>query len=86
VQEQDITTLKDYVKAKRTGRGTRLNRKERMLIWPVFEEYQLQLSHMNLREMNDATKDCLETLKHKSIKPLYESIIVDEGQDMGTHA
>lgn len=86
VQEQDITSLKGYVKAKRTGRGTRLNRKERMLIWPVFEEYQLQLSHMNLREMTDATKDCLEIIRSKSIKPLYESVIVDEGQDMGTHA
>jgi superfamily I DNA/RNA helicase/mRNA-degrading endonuclease RelE of RelBE toxin-antitoxin system len=86
VQEQNISSLKEYIKAKRTGRGTRLNRKERMLIWPVFEEYQLQLSHMNLREMTDATKDCLETMITKSIKPLYESIIVDEGQDMGTHA
>jgi superfamily I DNA/RNA helicase/mRNA-degrading endonuclease RelE of RelBE toxin-antitoxin system len=86
VQEQNITSLKEYIKAKRTGRGTRLNRKERMLIWPVFEEYQLQLSHMNLREMTDATKDCLETILTKSIKPLYQSIIVDEGQDMGTHA
>lgn len=86
VQEQDITSLKEYIKAKRTGRGTRLNRKERILIWPVFEEYQLQLSHMNLREMTDATKDCLETIKTKEIKPLYESVIVDEGQDMGTHA
>lgn len=86
VQEQDIVSLKGYIKAKRTGRGTRLNRKERMLIWPVFEEYQLQLSHMNLREMTDATKDCLKTIQSKSIKPLYESVIVDEGQDMGTHA
>ncbi|MEI6896698.1 MAG: UvrD-helicase domain-containing protein [Psychromonas sp.] len=86
VQEQSITSLKEYVKAKRIGRGTRLNRKERMLIWPVFEEYQLQLSHMNLREMTDATKDCLETMKIKDIKPLYESVLIDEGQDMGTHA
>jgi len=86
VQEQSITSLKEYIKVKRTGRGTRLNRKERMLIWPVFEEYQLQLSHMNLREMTDATKDCLKTIETKSIKPLYGSVIVDEGQDMGTHA
>lgn len=86
VQEQNINSLKEYIKAKRTGRGTRLNRKERMMIWPVFEEYQLQLSHMNLREMTDATKDCLETIITKNIKPLYESVIVDEGQDMGTHS
>lgn len=86
VQEQGITSLKDYIKAKRTGRGTRLNRSQRMQIWPVFEEYQLQLTHMNLREMVDATKDCLTTIKSKVINPIYQSVIVDEGQDMGTHA
>jgi superfamily I DNA/RNA helicase/mRNA-degrading endonuclease RelE of RelBE toxin-antitoxin system len=86
VQEQGITSLKEYIKAKRTGRGTRLNRKERIQIWAVFEEYQLQLSHHNLREMTDATKDCLDTIASKKINPMYEAVIVDEGQDMGTHA
>ncbi len=86
VQEQGITSQKAYIKAKRTGRGTRLNRSQRMLIWAVFEEYQLQLTHMNLREMADATKDCLTTIASKAISPIYQAVIVDEGQDMGTQA
>ena len=85
IQENSITSLHEYIKVKRSGRGTRLNRSERMLIWPVFEEYIKQLEFKNLREMTDATKDCLQIIKTKKIKPLYQSVIVDEGQDMGTH-
>lgn len=86
IQEQGITAKQEYIRAKRNGRGTRLNRKERLLAWNVFEEYLLQLSHKNLKEMPDAMRDCLQVIKSKSIKPMYSSIIVDEGQDMGTQA
>jgi len=86
IQEQGITSKQEYIKAKRTGRGTRLNRKERLLAWNVFEEYLLQLSHKNLKEMPDAMRDCIQVIESKSIKPMYTSIIVDEGQDMGTQA
>ncbi|QEP42980.1 DNA helicase [Ectothiorhodospiraceae bacterium BW-2] len=86
IQAQKITTKQAYIKAKRTGRGTRLNRKERLLVWPVFEEYMLQLSHSNLREMPDAMQDCIQIIEQKSIKPIYSAVIVDEGQDMGKTA
>ncbi len=86
IQEQGIASKQEYIKAKRNGRGTRLNRKERLLAWNVFEEYLLQLSHKNLKEMPDAMRDCLQVIESKSIKPMYLSIIVDEGQDMGTQA
>ncbi len=86
IQEQGISSKQEYIKAKRTGRGTRLNRKERLVVWNVFEEYLLQLSHKNLKEMPDAMRDCVQLIDSKNIKPIYSSIIVDEGQDMGTQA
>jgi len=86
IQEQGISSKQEYIKAKRTGRGTRLARKERLAVWNVFEEYLLQLSHKNLKEMPDAMRDCVQLIDSKSIKPVYSSIIVDEGQDMGTQA
>jgi superfamily I DNA/RNA helicase/mRNA-degrading endonuclease RelE of RelBE toxin-antitoxin system len=86
VQEQGISTKDEYIRAKRTGRGTRLNRKERLLVWAAFEEYLLQLNHNNIKEMPDATRDCVKLIESKSIKPMYSSIIVDEGQDMGSQA
>jgi superfamily I DNA/RNA helicase/mRNA-degrading endonuclease RelE of RelBE toxin-antitoxin system len=86
VQEQGITAKDEYIRAKRTGRGTRLNRKERLLVWAAFEEYLLQLNHNNIKEMPDATRDCVKLIESKSIKPMYSSIVVDEGQDMGSQA
>jgi superfamily I DNA/RNA helicase/mRNA-degrading endonuclease RelE of RelBE toxin-antitoxin system len=86
VQEQGITTKDEYIRAKRTGRGTRLNRKERVLVWAAFEEYLLQLNHKNIKEMPDAIRDCVKLIDSKSIKAMYSSIIVDEGQDMGSQA
>jgi superfamily I DNA/RNA helicase/mRNA-degrading endonuclease RelE of RelBE toxin-antitoxin system len=86
VQEQGISTKDEYIRAKRTGRGTRLNRKERLLVWAAFEEYLLQLNHNNIKEMPDAIRDCVKLIESKSIKPIYSSIIVDEGQDMGSQA
>ncbi len=86
VQEQGITDRNTYLRAKRNGRGTRLNRKERMLVWQVFEEYLLQLNHNKIKEMPDAMRDCIAIIDSKNIKPMYDSIIVDEGQDMGTQA
>jgi superfamily I DNA/RNA helicase/mRNA-degrading endonuclease RelE of RelBE toxin-antitoxin system len=86
VQEQGITTKDEYIRAKRTGRGTRLNRKERVSVWAAFEEYLLQLNHKNIKEMPDAIRDCVKLIDSKSIKAMYSSIIVDEGQDMGSQA
>ena len=40
VVAQEAFSLEKYVKASRTGRGTRLDRKKRMQIWKVFEAYQ----------------------------------------------
>ena len=40
IQPLGINTLEEYIKASRIGRGTRLNRSQRKLIWEVFEEYR----------------------------------------------
>lgn len=86
IQEQSITDKAEYIRAKRNGRGTRLNRRERILAWNVFEEYLHQLSQNKIKEMPDAMRDCIALIDSKKIKPIYESVIIDEGQDMGTHA
>mgnify|MGYP000194524873 FL=1 len=84
IQEQSITDKAQYIRAKRNGRGTRLNRKERLLAWSVFEEYLLQLNHSKIKEMPDAMRDCIAIIDSKNIKPMYDSVIIDEGQDMGS--
>lgn len=86
IQPQAIKKLNDYKKASRLGRGTRLNREQRVKIWPVFEEYRHQLTRARLKEVDDAYRDAAELIKNQEITLPYCSIVVDEAQDMGTQA
>lgn len=86
VQPRAITTLADYLKASRLGRGVRLNRKDRLAVWPVFEEYRVLLNENGLREALDAMRDARLLLEGKGDILPYKAIIVDEAQDMGSEA
>lgn len=86
IQPQGITSLSQYKTAKRIGRGTRLNRAERVDIWPVFEEYRHQLVRARVKEVDDAYRDATELLNNQNEELPYCSVVVDEAQDMGTQA
>jgi len=51
---QEALTLEKYVKATRNGRGTRLDRKKRMQVWKVFENYQNLMKENQIRDINTA--------------------------------
>ncbi len=82
IQPQSVNTLDEYIKASRVGRGTRLNRRQRKLIWEVFEEYRLLLSAKNYKEPSDAMRDARILISNGKMKEKYSSIIVDEAQDL----
>ncbi|MDA3918452.1 MAG: AAA family ATPase [Deltaproteobacteria bacterium] len=86
IQPQAITSFEEYIKASRVGRGTRLSRKIRKLVWTVFEEYRILLNEEGLREGADAMRDARLLLREKQQNLSYRSIIVDEAQDMGVQA
>jgi mRNA-degrading endonuclease RelE of RelBE toxin-antitoxin system len=88
IQPQGVNSLDGYKRAKRIGRGTRLNRKERVEIWRVFEEYRAQLNKSRFREPDDAYRDAASLIANvdNDIKLDYAAIIVDEAQDMGSQA
>lgn len=86
VQPQGINTLELYIKASRIGRGTRLNRKQRKLIWEVFEEYRYLLISNNCKEVDDAINDAINLINSSNDDIKYSSIIVDEAQDFGMRA
>jgi superfamily I DNA/RNA helicase len=86
IQPHGISTEMDYLKISRVGRGTKLSRKQRKQIWPVFEEYRLQLNENGLKEPEDAMRDVRIILEQKDKTLPYRSIIVDEAQDMGSQA
>lgn len=86
IQPQAISTLNEYFKASRVGRGIRLSRQNRKNIWPVFEEYRILLNENNLREVDDAMRDACVILREKGNVLPYKAVIVDEAQDMSAQA
>ena len=86
VQSNSVNTLNDYIKVSRAGRGTRLSRAQRKLIWEVFEEYKLLLSTKNYKEPSDAMRDVRVLLKQSGDDGLYSHIVVDEAQDFNAEA
>ena len=81
-----ILSLEKYIKASRNGRGTRLDRKKRMLVWKVFEEYQNLLKENQIRDINMAMYESRKLLEAAGTRPRYAHVIVDEGQDFSDNA
>lgn len=86
VVAQEAFSLEKYVKASRTGRGTRLDRKKRMQIWKVFEAYQNLMKEKQVRDINTAMYECRLLIEKTSSETRYKHVIVDEGQDLSANA
>jgi superfamily I DNA/RNA helicase len=86
IQPNGIRSEAEYMRVSRIGRGTPLQRSERAEIWPVFEEYQSLLDEHHLRERSGALRDARHILEEKGDILPYQSILVDEAQDMGKQA
>lgn len=86
VVSQEALSLEKYIKASRNGRGTRLDRKKRMLVWKVFEEYQNLLKENQIRDINMAMYESRKLLEAAGTRPRYAHVIVDEGQDFSDNA
>src|SRR5690606_31852448 len=86
IQPHGITSLQEYSRIFRQGRGTPLRRADRKAAWPVFEEYQTLLNERRLREPVGAMRDARNLLEEKGDILPYRCIVVDEAQDMGMQA
>ena len=85
VAVQEAFTKEKYLKATRIGRGTRLDRKARLQVWNVFEEYLSLMKEQQVRDVDTAMYECRVILA-KEAKNIYSSVIVDEGQDFSANA
>jgi len=83
---QGITSRDEYRAARRAGRGVVLSRTKRDAIWPVFEEYRMQLASRKLKEIDDAYRDASILLAKEAPAQSYSAIIVDETQDFSSQA
>ena len=62
VQAQEVYDKVSYCKASRIGRGVRLDRKVRMQIWDVFDEYQNIMNEKLQRDVETAMYECQRNL------------------------
>jgi len=85
VVAQEAFSLEKYIKATRTGRGVRLDRKKRMQIWKVFESYQNIMKERQVRDINTAMYECRMLLLKSNSETRYKHVIVDEGQDLSVN-
>lgn len=72
----------DYLKARRVGRGTGLNRERRAKIWPVFDALRAEFRQQGLGEPEEARQAAADLLKDSSRSPRFASVVVDEAQDL----
>ena len=86
VQAQEAYTKEKYLKASRIGRGLRLDRIKRSKVWGVFEEYMHICDDRKIRDSEYATYECRIILENQYNSGRYDSVIVDEGQDLSPSA
>ena len=86
IAAQESFSLEKYIKASRAGRGVRLDRRKRMQVWKVFEEYLTIMKERQIRDVDTAMYECRLILEKNQREALYSSVIVDEGQDFSSNA
>ncbi|MEA5416011.1 UvrD-helicase domain-containing protein [Synechococcus sp. BA-132 BA5] len=82
VLSQGCRSRDDYLMARRVGRGTRLNRQQRMQIWPVFDALRAEFRQRGLWEPEEAKQIATDLLNRSDQPPLYAAVVVDEAQDL----
>ncbi|MDU4324561.1 MAG: 3'-5' exonuclease [Clostridium celatum] len=81
-----ITTKAEYLKIPRLGRGIRLDRKARDLVWDVFDEFKTSMNQKAVRDIDTAMMEAKLILENKGDILPYKAVIVDESQDLGIQA
>ena len=64
-------SLSDYISVRRIGRGTRLNRQNRVRIWPVFDALKSELRQRGLWEPEEAKQAAAELIKKSDCLQKY---------------
>ncbi len=80
ISSKDAFELEKYIRVPREGRGVGLDRRSRMKVWRVVSAYMEIMDEKGICDQDYATYLCKENVKEAD--GLYESVVVDEGQDL----
>jgi len=81
VLAQGIDSRDEYLAAPRSGRGVRLARRQRALVWKAIEDVSNRLAQSRARTYPQMAEAAARFLAVRSVKP-YRHVIVDEAQDL----
>lgn len=87
ILENSITTLPEYIRFKRTGRGTRLTSSQRIALFEIFDEFKNELQKLGeitYQEACDLVR--AEILSGNRLVDTFDHLVVDEVQDLSTPA
>jgi superfamily I DNA/RNA helicase len=82
IQANGILERDDYLRAKRTGRGTPLTRGQRLHVWVVLEKYRAVLDQNGIMEFADVIREACLLLEREQAPSPYRAVVVDEIQDL----
>ena len=84
IQAQDLTDEEAYVRSVRLHRGLPLGRRERRLLWPLFQAYRQELSAAGVVEHVEVLRRARKRLEAETPTetPRYRAVVVDETQDL----
>ena len=83
IARHGIVSADDYEKAARVGRAsTRIQRKDRGIVFGVYERYKsLRSSHGKDYDWDDMATTVREAFEADDSERMYKHIVIDEGQD-----
>lgn len=86
IKDKGITTLGEYFRSSRRGRGSRMSRAQKASLWKVAEAYHRYMSEHKQWDVYQAMGMVEDSLRAGRITSPYAHIIVDEGQDFSAPA
>ena len=82
IEKNHIETLEDYLAADRTGSGMAMNRSQRRTAWKFLECFLKAKEERQLMSFVDMAHQTLAALRSGKVDRIYDSIIIDEAQDL----
>lgn len=82
IQKYNITSESEYLRVPRTGQGKGLQPSRRKKIWCFYERFLALLDEENVMDFEDLANIIFNAINKKILLPQFDSIIVDESQDL----
>lgn len=82
IQKYNISSIEDYLLVQRVGLGKGLQPTTRRKIWEFFEILRSSMEDEKVMDFEDQAYIVYNAIKTGEIMPQYDSIIVDESQDL----